>query len=171
MKDASSFLKREGWSLGHEQPADPRNGRPYLGGGGSVSSGTEASKQTLKDSVGISANANHPQPGGDRDPGFFGDLADHFFGCVKLGRYLTVADNSRFVITDDFRSSPVIPEASAMAAIYSRDHLVAQAALLPLSMLTLSVTCRSSELTMLPYNMCQLRHIVLKPTAVGPSTN
>ena len=61
------------------------------------------------------------------------DLADHFLGCAKLGRYLTVADNSRFIITDDFRTSPVIPEASAMAAIFSKDYLVAQAALLPLS--------------------------------------
>ena len=62
-----------------------------------------------------------------------GDLADHFLNCAKLGRYLTVGDNSRFVITDDFRNGRIIPPASAMAAIYSKDHLVAQAALLPLS--------------------------------------
>jgi hypothetical protein len=61
------------------------------------------------------------------------DLADHFLTCSKLGRYLTVEDGSRFVITDDFRSSPVISSASAIAAIYSKDFLVAQAALLPLS--------------------------------------
>ena len=61
------------------------------------------------------------------------DLADHFLGCAKLGRYLTVADNSRFIITDDFRTTPIVSVASAMAAIYSKDHLVAQAALLPLS--------------------------------------
>ena len=62
-----------------------------------------------------------------------GDLADHFLNCAKLGRYLTVADNSRFIITDDFRTGRIIPTASAMAAIYSKDNLVAQAALLPLS--------------------------------------
>jgi hypothetical protein len=61
------------------------------------------------------------------------DLADHFLICSKLGRYLTVKDGSRFVITDDFRTSPVISSASAIAAIYSKDLLVAQAALLPLS--------------------------------------
>lgn len=60
------------------------------------------------------------------------DLADHFLGCSKLGRYLTVADGTRFVITDDFRTTQVIPAASAVAAIYSKDALVAQAALLPL---------------------------------------
>ena len=60
------------------------------------------------------------------------DLADHFLMCSRLGRYLTVADGSRFVITDDFREFPVQPEAAAMASIYSKDLLVAQAALLPL---------------------------------------
>jgi len=61
------------------------------------------------------------------------DLADHFAECNKLGRYLTVQDDSRFVITDDFRTTSIIPAASAFAAIYSKDILVAQAALLPLS--------------------------------------
>jgi hypothetical protein len=76
---------------------------------------------------------NPPSPpqggasGGDRQ-----DLADHFLMCSRLGRYLTVADGSRFVITDDFREFPVQPEAAAMASIYSKDLLVAQAALLPL---------------------------------------
>ena len=60
------------------------------------------------------------------------DLADHFLACTRLGRYLTVIDGSRFVITDDFRDAPVLPEAAAMASIYSKDLLVAQAALLPL---------------------------------------
>ena len=60
------------------------------------------------------------------------DLADHFLMCSKLGRYLTVSDGSRFVITDDFRDAPVQHEAAAVAAIYSKDLLVAQAALLPL---------------------------------------
>ena len=61
-----------------------------------------------------------------------GDLAEHFLMCSKLGRYLTVSDGSRFVITDDFRDAPVQPEAAAMASIFSKDLLVAQAALLPL---------------------------------------
>ena len=60
------------------------------------------------------------------------DLADHFLVCSQLGRYLTVADGSRFVITDDFREFPVQPEAAVMASLYSKDLLVAQAALLPL---------------------------------------
>lgn len=60
------------------------------------------------------------------------DLADHFLSCSRLGRYLTVFDGSRFVITDDFRDAPVQPEAAALASIYSKDLLVAQAALLPL---------------------------------------
>ena len=60
------------------------------------------------------------------------DLADHFLWCSKMGRYLTVSDGSRFVITDDFRDAPVQPEAAAVASIFSKDLLVAQAALLPL---------------------------------------
>ena len=131
MRDVSSFLKREGWPSGSEQPA---NGRPYSGKAVPVSSGTEASKQARDKPSRMSASAERLPPEDYRSPTFLGDLADHFLGCVKLGRYLTVADDSRFIITDDFRSSPMIPEASAMAAIYSRDHLVAQAALLPLSM-------------------------------------
>ena len=62
-----------------------------------------------------------------------GDLADHFLACSKLGRYLTVQDGSRFVITDDFRENDMgSATAVAVASIYSRDPLVAQAALLPL---------------------------------------
>lgn len=59
------------------------------------------------------------------------DLADHFLDCSKLGRYLTVPNGSRFVVTDDVRRAPILP-AAAVAAIYSQDILVAQAALLPL---------------------------------------
>ena len=55
------------------------------------------------------------------------DLAEHFLLCSKLGRYLTVSDGSRFVITDDFRDVPVQHEAAAVASIYSKDLLVAQA--------------------------------------------
>ena len=62
-----------------------------------------------------------------------GNLADHFLNCAKLGRYLTVASGTRFIITDDFRGENIVTEAAAMAAIYSRDSLVAEAALLPLS--------------------------------------
>ena len=78
-----------------------------------------------------SANqSGKPPPGGPEAPP--SDLADHFLSCSKLGRYLTVADGSRFVITDDFRESPVQHEAAAVASIFSKDLLVAQAALLPL---------------------------------------
>lgn len=69
---------------------------------------------------------------GGASDGLKHDLADHFLMCSKLGRYLTVSDGSRFVITDDFRDAPVQPEAAAMASIFSKDLLVAQAALLPL---------------------------------------
>jgi hypothetical protein len=63
-----------------------------------------------------------------------GDLADHFLACCKLGRYLTVMGGSRFIITDDFRQPGHVIDsaAAAVASIYSRDFLVAQAALLPL---------------------------------------
>jgi len=75
--------------------------------------------------------AGHPS---SQNPHFPGpDLADHFLECSKLGRYLTVQDDSRFVITDDFRTTGIIPAAAAVAAIFSKDELVAQAALLPLS--------------------------------------
>lgn len=61
------------------------------------------------------------------------DLADHFLECGKVGRYLTIADESRFVITDDFGSNRALTNISAAAAsVFSRDPLVAQAALLPL---------------------------------------
>ncbi len=62
------------------------------------------------------------------------DLADHFIACSSLGRYLTVFDESRFVITDDFiQQGAVDRTASAVASIFSNDPLVAEAALLPLS--------------------------------------
>lgn len=73
------------------------------------------------------------------------DLADHFLECSKLGRYLTVEDGSRFVITDDFRTASVIPSASAIAAIYSKDFLVAQAALLPLSQSAQKMSTRQRD--------------------------
>lgn len=61
------------------------------------------------------------------------DLADHFVACSSLGRYLTVFDESRFVITDDFTENGTIDRtAAAVASIFSNDPLVAEAALLPL---------------------------------------
>ena len=55
--------------------------------------------------------------------------------CGKLGRYLTAMDESRFVVTDDFRTlNAVSSDASAMASVCSKDSLVAQAALLPLGL-------------------------------------
>lgn len=60
-------------------------------------------------------------------------LAEHFLECCKLGRYLTVADGHRFIITDDLKQSYMPRDAVTVAAIFSRDKLVAQAAVLPLS--------------------------------------
>lgn len=79
------------------------------------------------------------------------DLADHFVACSKLGRYLTVFDESRFVITDDFQGQRrtgthtgshdgVNRTAAAVASIFSKDPLVAQAALLPLGRAALDRT-------------------------------
>jgi len=62
------------------------------------------------------------------------DLADHFVACSSIGRYLTVFDESRFVITDDFIEGGTVDRtAAAVASIFSNDPLVAEAALLPLS--------------------------------------
>lgn len=64
------------------------------------------------------------------------DLADHFLECAKVGRYLTLADESRFVITDDFREGlEVRPVVAAAATMFSKDILVAQAALVPLGLI------------------------------------
>lgn len=62
-------------------------------------------------------------------------MADHFVTCSKLGRYLTFQGNGRFLISDDFHSTKFhIPkDAQAIAAIYSRDDLVARAAIMPLA--------------------------------------
>ena len=78
----------------------------------------------------VSANPQTPGIQMPKKP----DLADHFVACSKLGRYLTVFDESRFVITDDFTEENTIDRtAAAVASIFSRDPLVAEAALLPLS--------------------------------------
>lgn len=64
------------------------------------------------------------------------DLADHFVACSKLGRFLTMQDSGRFVITDDFSTTSMprimTPTAASIAAIASKDDLVSRAALLPL---------------------------------------
>ena len=73
------------------------------------------------------------------------DLADHFLACAKLGRYLTVASNERFIITDDFKGADIIQEAAAIAAIYSRDPLVGMAALVPLGGRVAQMTTRERD--------------------------
>lgn len=78
----------------------------------------------------VSAHPGEPGIRMPRKP----DLADHFVACSKLGRYLTVFDESRFVITDDFTEEGTVDRtAAAVASIFSNDPLVAEAALLPLS--------------------------------------
>ena len=74
------------------------------------------------------------------------NLADHVLECCKLNRYLTVADGHRFVITEDFeRNVAVSADAAAMAAIYSRDKLVAQAAILPLGQIAKKLRKKSER--------------------------
>ena len=73
------------------------------------------------------------------------DLTDHFLDCCKLSRYLTMANDSRFVISDDFRCAPVLPAAAAVAAIYSPDARVAQAAILPLGHSVGSLSARERD--------------------------
>jgi len=62
-------------------------------------------------------------------------MADHFVTSSKLGRYLTFQATGRFLISDDFSSTKIrIPkDAQAIAAICSRDDLVARAAIMPLA--------------------------------------
>lgn len=62
-------------------------------------------------------------------------MADHFVMCSRLGRYLTFQASGRFLITDDFATPKLsIPkDAQALAAICSKDELVARAALMPLA--------------------------------------
>ena len=74
------------------------------------------------------------------------DLADHFIACSSLGRYLTVFDESRFVITDDFMEEGTVDRtAAAVASIFSNDPLVAEAALLPLGKAAQKKTCGKRE--------------------------
>lgn len=70
-------------------------------------------------------------------------LAEHFVQCSHLGRFLTTADDSRFLITDDFLTSKFKePDAAAIAAIVSRDSLVAQSALAPLGLAASRLSAR-----------------------------
>lgn len=71
-----------------------------------------------------------------RDSKRIKDLADHFVSCSKLGQHLTLQDEERYVITDDFRTGRVEdPVATAIATVFSKDVLVAEAALVPLAVL------------------------------------
>lgn len=64
------------------------------------------------------------------------DLADHFVACSRLGQHLTLQDEDRYVITDDFRTGRVEnPVATAVATVFSKDILVAESALIPLAVL------------------------------------
>lgn len=74
------------------------------------------------------------------------DLASHFLECGKIGRYLTVPDESRFVVTDDFGSGVKLASvATAAASVFSRDALVAQAALIPLGLRAVHATQRKMD--------------------------
>ena len=137
MSDELPFLRRMGLIPERQTEAKPTNGQSVVGAAAPPPPARPVESALIEPS--------QPQPAPPRaapaippverggEPSGLTDLADHFLGCARLGRYLTVADNSRFIITDDFRTTPMIPEASAMAAIFSKDYLVAQAALLPLS--------------------------------------
>ncbi|MGE4562517.1 MAG: hypothetical protein AAEC10_06250 [Rhodospirillales bacterium] len=105
-----------------DQPLGPNNGTPLHGSAPPPSLGEGLVTGGATEAVSGVKPVRKP----------VGDLADHFLSCSKLGRYLTVSDGSRFVITDDFRTESVQLEAAAVASIYSKDNLVAQAALLPL---------------------------------------
>ena len=116
------------------EPSSDENGaRQIYVSGTPDGPGRGAEEASLSSQESVPAPTPQASSVGQREAQSRGDLADHFLGCAKLGRYLTVADNSRFIITDDFRTTPIVSTASAMAAIYSKDYLVAQAALLPLS--------------------------------------
>lgn len=87
-----------------------------------------------------------PQTAFDAKPVPGPELSDHFLECGKVGRYLTLADESRFIITDDFGNDQRLSKVSAAAAsVFSRDPLVAQAALLPLGFEANRMTGRKRE--------------------------
>ena len=128
------------------KPSSDENGaRQIYVSGTPAGPGRGAQEASLLSQEFVPAPAPQASSVGEREAQSRGDLADHFLGCAKLGRYLTVADNSRFIITDDFRTTPIVSTASAMAAIYSKDYLVAQAALLPLSERAQRLSSRDRE--------------------------
>jgi len=96
---------------------------------------TESQSQSQSDHTG-SNGFNGSRNGRKSGPaGLPIDLANHFLECGKIGRYLTVADESRFVVTDDFGAGARMTSvATAAASVFSRDSLVAQAALIPLGL-------------------------------------
>lgn len=62
------------------------------------------------------------------------DLAEHFVECHMLNRHLTMLDDDRYVISDDFWAGRLLdPVAASVASICARDVLVARAAIIPLS--------------------------------------
>jgi hypothetical protein len=121
------------------QTGRPESGDARFGGGVAFPFAPQGPSPILVPGLGAGAG----RPGSDDSAPFTSafapaagesTLADHFLACCRLGRYLTVAAGGRFVITDDFRTAVAAPpaDAAAMASIYSRDFLVAEAALLPL---------------------------------------
>ena len=61
------------------------------------------------------------------------DLADHFVMCHEIGRHLTMLEDDRYVISDDFWAGRLRdPIATSVASICAKDILVARAALIPL---------------------------------------
>ncbi len=61
------------------------------------------------------------------------DLADHFIECSGTGRHLTMPEDGRYVISDDFWTGRVKNQvAASVASIYASDILVARAAVIPL---------------------------------------
>lgn len=85
-----------------------------------------------------------PDPAGVAPPPV--DLAAHFLNCGRIGRYLTLIDESRFIVTDDFGDDTKLPPvAIATASVFSRDTLVARAALVPLGLNAFQGGIRSHE--------------------------
>lgn len=79
------------------------------------------------------------------------DLADHFIECCGLDRHLTLPDENRYVISDDYSTGRLSePVSTSFASIYAKDALVAQAAVIPLGRaangLPLSKIARFEEL-------------------------
>lgn len=109
-----------------QRPSPQRAGDPGNGNGGTRRPAASAHPPAARPVPGATLFQPPPQTRPR-------DLAQHFCDCGRLGRHLTLIDESRFVITDDFSQGRVAdPAAAAMASITSNDVLVAQAALVPL---------------------------------------